>query len=642
MDARSVSFFVGAGISFNSGVPLFSEFRMSFLKALAPRQKFGTRRELLWDELIANVGIDFFPPEQLFYRLSKLGEDYEQSVISTLLAYSADRIPNKNHFALVEALTSGATVWTTNYDTLIERAASIWNLHCHPLAWPDPPRCEKESCIDLHIYKPHGSFVGSNPEEQHLIFQSPDVLAKLGPEWSNALLTSFADKKVVLAGYKGNDIDLMPELTRVMAESSSTGLWFEFPEKVAPRQSDLLPKTEFSLSDPSRGLQDFISEVLLVDTGSPPNESAHSVPSDPDYLSREYPPTHLRPTHNARATLLSHWDESKFVRAELRRSLIFDPSTVRKDSLRKLVRNVTLEFALANFVGRKVSSLGRHSRNDSRRQSSWDHYLLLNETHGTRKSIISNIDSQSKRDPVDEWKFDTRVSAFSHLKLIGDLSRLDKFVDISEFATQTPSLQGKAVFNVLWVLRNQGRLVEWDALWRQYEERGPYLDPNWTAWFAIEAADRACMLGQGANALSFLEGDAVRFARSQRRHPLLVVDARVSETRARMLTNGNADEFSTDLAKQYETVADSRSLRTPFRRASFSLTWAASIPVSDSNQSLVKTLTDRAYRLSPSQLHAVFANVIQRRHSLEAKYSIDETLALCRRLNFGYGEAIVA
>jgi NAD-dependent SIR2 family protein deacetylase len=146
MESAHVAILVGAGMSRNSEVPLFKDFRDAFLEPLLGHRIKGKSGP-------SSINVEVFPPEQLFYRLSKLGPKYELSVLSTLREYSFDRSPNLNHYVLCEAIKAGASVWTTNYDVLIEKAAFDIGLRCHALAWPGPPVC---TCwtSSTHRYRP--------------------------------------------------------------------------------------------------------------------------------------------------------------------------------------------------------------------------------------------------------------------------------------------------------------------------------------------------------------------------------------------------------------------------------------------------------------------------------------------------------
>jgi hypothetical protein len=150
------------------------------------------------------------------------------------------------------------------------------------------------------------------------------------------------------------------------------------------------------------------------------------------------------------------------------------------------------------------------------------------------------------------------------------------------------------------------------------------------------------MLGRGRDGNDALQSEAVRFAKS-RAQPLFDVDARVAQTRSDLLVMGSQSlDFTVEFQEQYLLVVNSKRLNTPFRRSSFALTWAASLKVTNENQSLVKQITERVERESSSLLHKVLLGLLRIRHSLQGPSSADELLEMSQTIGFGYGEALVA
>jgi hypothetical protein len=228
------------------------------------------------------------------------------------------------------------------------------------------------------------------------------------------------------------------------------------------------------------------------------------------------------------------------------------------------------------------------------------------------------------------------------LKLLGDFPEVRKYIDATSPASLDPSLQGKAAYNMMWTLRNQGRLDDWDKCWETYDLRSSNYDTNWAAWIHLEDADLKTMLGDGPGARLRLASEAVQFARMVSQHNLFGIDADVCEERAAMLMNGWERDSSHRFELLYKSVNRNRSLRTPFRRASFSLSWAAAISPGPSAKRLVEKLTRRADRLTPSSMHLVISQLLKYRHSLSPRLSKDQLLTVCRKTEFGYGEALVA
>jgi len=104
-------FFVGAGISRDSGVPTFSELNEEVIRSIGGRElkeeecRLLSRDIRLRPEVVLQIGTE------------ELGSGVVES-LEMALGYS----PNYNHIFLAEALRQGNWVFTTNFDNLIERA----------------------------------------------------------------------------------------------------------------------------------------------------------------------------------------------------------------------------------------------------------------------------------------------------------------------------------------------------------------------------------------------------------------------------------------------------------------------------------------------------------------------------------------
>lgn len=630
---QSTTYLVGAGISANSGVPLFQQYRDGFIRALLPDRKAKYLRRGS-ERSAVEVGLDVFPPEQLFYRLTKLGPEFKNSVVSTIFKYSSNRVPNRNHFALAKALEAGASVWTTNYDTLIEDALTALDLPVHSLSWPADPECKVINCGSLHIYKPHGSIQSEEPLNQNLVFDSEQVLLPLSNAWRDAVANHFSNKTVVLAGYKGNDIDLIPALAATMRESTSFAIWMEFPDSVTDRQRLMLPRTNVVPGNPSIELQAFISRSTSTDIAA--------ICEDVEFRASFVGPVNFVRTHRAAASLLSHIGKSGQARYEYAKSALLDAPEDRKRSRKALTRSVLLDYPFINSMGVRWAKIHLPNSADKSWNEQWAQYLLILERHGVRGWSNTEIDLGVNRQPLIAWNDEARISAITLLKLLGDFSEVQKFIDATMLTSLAPSLEGKVVYNTMWSLRNQGRLGEWDELWDVYESRGSNFDPNWAAWIQLEDADLKTMLGDGLGARLRLDSEALQFARVVRHHDLFRIDADVCERRAQMLIDDSGHDYSHNFAMLYSDVNRNRSLRTPFRRASFSLSWAAALAADPSTKPLVEKLTKRADRLSPSSMHLVISELLKYRHSISPRMPKDELMAICRKTRFGYGEALVA
>jgi hypothetical protein len=79
------------------------------------------------------------------------------------------------HVVAVEVLRHGDAVWTTNFDELIEDAASSAKVEVHRLLPGDDPAW---ACGRGHLVKPHGTLTGDG-----VLARSEDVLGPLPDAW---------------------------------------------------------------------------------------------------------------------------------------------------------------------------------------------------------------------------------------------------------------------------------------------------------------------------------------------------------------------------------------------------------------------------------------------------------------------------
>lgn len=104
-------FFVGAGVSFPSGLPTFLGINEKLIAALSHGEASGDDAkylsETLRPEVVYQVGLDELGPDVL---------------LSMEVLEGAD--PTTYHFLLAEAIRRGSSVFTTNVDDLIEKACS--------------------------------------------------------------------------------------------------------------------------------------------------------------------------------------------------------------------------------------------------------------------------------------------------------------------------------------------------------------------------------------------------------------------------------------------------------------------------------------------------------------------------------------
>lgn len=245
-----LTLFIGAGASRSSGLPTFIQLREALIEAAKLDEVVPAKR-------IENVvtRARLLAPEVFMSSLG--GTDPARS--RWLTSVLGDASPTTPHFLVAASLAAGATVWTTNADDLIEKAARESTADCPVVSWPDDPRSGDR------LLKPHGSVTTSR-----YLFTSEQVVRPLAPTWARRLQNHIESRDLITFGYAGADLDLRPVLAKVLGHARSIK-WVcldEEREKLldrypvlgasgnelvgGPRPDDLLPAFRRVLAD--RGL----------------------------------------------------------------------------------------------------------------------------------------------------------------------------------------------------------------------------------------------------------------------------------------------------------------------------------------------------------------------------------------------------
>jgi SIR2-like domain len=226
MDARRLTLFLGAGASLagESGLPLFGHLRTGFLRAAELEPELEEFRDLR-NALDGLLG--FLAPEALLQRL-----DVGRVPVRSLMVEAFNRqeaAPNLVHSTVAWLLQHGATVWTTNYDTLVEEACAVTGVEC--LAWA---RAQGPPPMGANLLKVHGTLPSragtpprwGEPDKEALVFSSGQVLVSLPEPWARRLRADLEGRDVLVLGYRGADVDLYPLLLESLPKAR-TVRWFD-------------------------------------------------------------------------------------------------------------------------------------------------------------------------------------------------------------------------------------------------------------------------------------------------------------------------------------------------------------------------------------------------------------------------------
>ncbi|AGB49494.1 hypothetical protein Metho_1267 [Methanomethylovorans hollandica DSM 15978] len=237
-------FLVGAGISIDSGLPNFTDFLRNFLGHLLPNECNPNLAET------TNLIIDKLRPEVI------LQEIYQLYGNRTLKFYSCleGGEPNYNHYFLALALKRGHCVFTTNIDTLIEKACERLEID-YELIYLNDNKQKKEYKkylendiliktyeqiakeepfnIGSKIFKLHGTIQPGNSIHKYksIRFMLNRVGLGLDESMRKVFENALKERDVVVLGYSGNDhFSVDPVLRQV--ESDQNICWFKYKDSI--------------------------------------------------------------------------------------------------------------------------------------------------------------------------------------------------------------------------------------------------------------------------------------------------------------------------------------------------------------------------------------------------------------------------
>lgn len=493
MPAAGHALFFGAGasVAWPAELPLFAAIR----DALA--QRLGLDRD---SKLLHAMA-----PEVLLDQLQR-AEVPVQTVLREILSGGQ---PNALHNAAVYLLAAGGSVWTTNLDDLIERAAEQQGVKIHLVLPGQHLPC---SCQRGHLYKPHGTI-----RSGQMALGSDQLFRPLAPDWEDAMRRGFRGQQVAVVGYAGFDLDLRGALDQALSEAADIH-WFAIAGAVSGR--DRLPLTAkagslnvhlASASDPrpDRLFIAWAKQQRLVEQS---DESLAWLDRMPDQTLRL---PEFKVGHVARGSALDLVGDLAGARRSFRLALL-NPSETRR-AARGLLSLGLVHGAV--WRGPLLGLLAAVTEDTplGRRRSLWRWRLRgLGFVYQPIQTVAA-AEAALRRFP-DDPQFGLELG--SAAKLTSDLTRARQVLeDTRADEAHRPSADSRArragalVYNLSFVCRWQGELDRAEAYADELAAGlGGLAGLTWATWGQTELANLAILRGQFAEGLRLLEEVEERFA----------------------------------------------------------------------------------------------------------------------------------
>ena len=448
----------GASRAHPAGLPDFSSLREAMLK---PFQIENSKKAL-----------QSLAPEVLLSRLDRSGIDVETELRQML----GGGRPNALHHLAVANLARSGVVWTTNFDELIESAATASQVGFHQILPGGEIDC---GCRRGHLIKVHGTL-----SQRPLLARAEDVLLPLDGAWLRRLESDCAGATVTVVGYAGADVDLRTGL-RIALEGAASARWFalstgeedlrrrfeaplasgilelrtnEHPDVEAlerPELAELVADIDPSLLDQVREQTGRVSPKAAFRAGALPRATMLDAAGQVEEARKLFAeaarrgPHRLRAAHSLYSTGLIHgarWRPALVAALELATRLPIDWRRPHLDRLPYLTWNLTPAERLPKLE-RSLERFGEDPR-------------LLMATANAAKEV----------DPHRAVELGHRARA-------------------AAFALEKPAAVAWATFVISLALRSIGDLVEASEMASTLNDGyGALGGPNWVAWGAYESA----------------------------------------------------------------------------------------------------------------------------------------------------------
>ncbi|MCQ4345214.1 MAG: SIR2 family protein [Sulfolobaceae archaeon] len=207
IDKGDVFFFAGSGISKPSGVPMANVILEASARAFLPQHP-------LVSEVISQI-----QPEKFYEKLLELTKgDKRRLALWRLLSLPFQ--PNINHYFMVKySYQNRVPLFTTNFDTLFEKAAARLGIKCNSIEGIESFDKKKLDSESINLIKLHGT-IGSDGEVSQLYVMTTEI-SKFNPSMVEFIQEEMERRSLVIAGYSGRDLDLFPFIQEKSKISSS-------------------------------------------------------------------------------------------------------------------------------------------------------------------------------------------------------------------------------------------------------------------------------------------------------------------------------------------------------------------------------------------------------------------------------------
>lgn len=230
-------FFVGAGISVDSGLPNFKNFSKNLISCIGP---------VGWDSEEIDMICDSLRPEVLIQAIQQVLGDS----ILEFFGWLDSKAINPNHYFLALALKNGHCVFTTNVDTLIEQACEQLGTSCDLIVDKDDydvlvkrsPGDRPQIDFSSRLFKLHGSIASHEDglaKYESIRFALDRVGLGLIGAQREVLTGGLSNYDFVFLGYSGNDhFSVQPVLKEDDPKRRAKKIWW-FQFRKDPSQFDV-------------------------------------------------------------------------------------------------------------------------------------------------------------------------------------------------------------------------------------------------------------------------------------------------------------------------------------------------------------------------------------------------------------------